>query len=577
MFRPKQKIFLFFTVFLFAVFLTGFFSGVVSAQAENLSFDVDSSYDLYGRKEIEATLVRTTENLYFYFEKSWWEKLSSQEQNDIRINLFNLGEEFKNRIYPTLTLTFGSEPKPGIDNDERITILFHQMRSEAAGYFNSADQYSIYQYSKSNEKDMLYLNTKFIGDSLIKANLAHEFVHLITFNQKEKLRRVTEETWLNESRAEYAITLLGYDDGYEGSNLEKRVKSFLKNPNDSLTEWTGKADDYGVIELFIQYLVDHYGKKILVDSLKSDRVGIESINYALKNNQFQEDFSQIFTNWTVAVLLNDCSLGNKYCYLNPYLKNLKIPPLITYLPYAESVLTANYSAKNWSGNWHKIIGGKGNLIFKFEGNQKVNFKVPYIICDYQNICSVKLLALDASQKGTINLDEFNAKYNSLSIIPSIQTKLAGFNGAEEESFFTLTLSISSSEEGKEEEALKQQLLARIAELNEEILRLKSLLSSMGKNGGESEIYSCQMIKNDLYFGMTNSDEVRCLQEFLKKEGSIIYPEGLITGNFLSLTQSAVIRFQEKYSAEILVPLGLEKGTGFFGSLSRNVANKLLGS
>jgi len=572
MFKLKQKIFLLFISSLFALFLSGFFSGIVLAQTENRSFNTNSSYDFYGRKEIEATLIRTTDNLYFYFEKSWWEKLSSQEQNNIKISLFDLGEEFKNKIYPTLTSNFGFEPKPGIDNDEKITVLFHQMRNEAAGYFNSADQYSVYQYSKSNERDMLYLNVKFINDNSIKANLAHEFVHLITFNQKEKLRGVNEEVWLNEARAEYAITLLGYNDKYEGSNLEKRVKNFLRNSNDSLTEWTGKTDDYGVINLFIHYLADHYGKKILIDSLKSNKVGIESINYALRYNQFQEDFSQIFTNWTIAVFLNDCSLGNKYCYLNPNLKNIKIPPFITYLPYAEGSLKANYSTKNWSGNWHKITTGKGNLIFKFEGDQQSNFKVPYIICDHQSICSIKFLILDENQKGTIDLEEFNVKYVSLSIIPSVQAKITGFNGEEEAFFFSLSLSISPSEINKED-ALKQQLLARIKELNEEILRLRALLATMGRG----EVFLCQEIKNDLYFGINNSDEVRCLQEFLKKEGPIIYPEGLITGNFLSLTQLAVIRFQEKYAAEILVPLGLEKGTGFFGSLSRKVANRLLGS
>ena len=55
--------------------------------------------------------------------------------------------------------------------------------------------------------------------------------------------------------------------------------------------------------------------------------------------------------------------------------------------------------------------------------------------------------------------------------------------------------------------------------------------------------------------MSNNLEVRCFQEFLKDQGQEIYPEGLITGNFLSLTQSAVIRFQEKYASEILAPLG----------------------
>ena len=76
--------------------------------------------------------------------------------------------------------------------------------------------------------------------------------------------------------------------------------------------------------------------------------------------------------------------------------------------------------------------------------------------------------------------------------------------------------------------------------------------------------------------MKGNNEVKCLQQFLKDQGAEIYPEGIISGNFLTLTQAAVIRFQEKYASEILIPLGLERGTGFVGSSTRNKINNLLG-
>ena len=75
--------------------------------------------------------------------------------------------------------------------------------------------------------------------------------------------------------------------------------------------------------------------------------------------------------------------------------------------------------------------------------------------------------------------------------------------------------------------------------------------------------------------MTQNTEVSCLQQFLKDQGSEIYPEGLVTGNFLSLTQAAVIRFQEKYASEILKPLGFEEGTGYFGPATRAIVNQKL--
>ncbi len=65
-----------------------------------------------------------------------------------------------------------------------------------------------------------------------------------------------------------------------------------------------------------------------------------------------------------------------------------------------------------------------------------------------------------------------------------------------------------------------------------------------------------------------------MQEFLASQKDI-YPEGLITGFFGTLTQKAVIRFQEKYSSEILIPLGLTSGTGFVGPSTRAKINQII--
>jgi len=40
-------------------------------------------------------------------------------------------------------------------------------------------------------------------------------------------------------------------------------------------------------------------------------------------------------------------------------------------------------------------------------------------------------------------------------------------------------------------------------------------------------------------------EVSCLQDFLKKQGPDIYPEGLVTGNFLGINQSRGDSFSGK--------------------------------
>lgn len=83
---------------------------------------------------------------------------------------------------------------------------------------------------------------------------------------------------------------------------------------------------------------------------------------------------------------------------------------------------------------------------------------------------------------------------------------------------------------------------------------------------------------DLYFGLYDS-EVRFLQIMLNKLGFLISENGLgssgqETNYFGPKTKDALSRFQEAYKDQILTPLGLNHGTGFFGEKTRTVINNL---
>ena len=553
-------------LFLAIIALISLVPGGIAQAANNsyVDFNVDKNYDATARSKIEAALIKTTPSLYFYIEKSWWDGQVPAKKDEIYGYLDSLSNEFTNKIYPVLTSVYGAEWRPGVDGDPKITIFFHAMRENFGGYFRSADEYITLQVPDSNEREMLYLPIAKIDSPQLKMLLAHEFVHLIIFNQKNKMQSVQEEVWLNEARADYAPTILGYDNYYEGSNLQKRVRDFINSPSDSLTEWQESKYDYAVINVFFHYLVDHYGINMLSDSLKSKLTGIESINEVLLKNGYKEDFSDIFTNWTLAVIVNDCSLDLKYCYLSENLKNLRINSTLNFLPLSgDSSLSVSNITKNWSGNWQKIIGGTGDLKLEFSNLAGLNFKVPYIVFDKDNKYSIHFLKLDKNKKGEINIKDFGTQYNSLIIIPSLQEKTAGFNGSELAYPYTFKVSITGSLP-EDDPVLIQKLLEQIDSLKKQIAALQA---------GAPQA-ACAPLTTNLYAGASGND-VRCLQQFLKMQGIDIYPEGLVTGVFGALTKVAVARFQEKYRNEILAPIGLSRGTGFVGYLTRQKINQLL--
>ncbi|PIX88073.1 MAG: hypothetical protein COZ30_01930, partial [Candidatus Nealsonbacteria bacterium CG_4_10_14_3_um_filter_36_16] len=208
------------------------------------------------------------------------------------------------------------------------------------------------------------------------------------------------------------------------------------------------------------------------------------------------------------------------------------------------------------------------LKVEFAGFPEVKFKVPYLLQDQKGNISINFLELNDSQKGEIYIPDFGENNLSLILIPSIQFKISDFSDREPFYTFSWKISVVKSEE-KETELIKE-LLAQIDFLQKEIAKVQAQINAILSK----KIGMCTF-SSDLYFGMMGNPDVRCLQEFLESQGSEIYPEGLVTGNFLSLTKAAVIRFQEKYATEILVPLGLEKGTGYFGPMTRAVANQKL--
>lgn len=410
---------------------------------QSQSFYISPKYDSQSRSIVQATLRQVSDHAYFYVEDGYWNGLDQGSRDQAMSKINSMSREFDGRIYPLETQFFGSEPNPGIDKDPRVTILLAQLKETAGGYFDTSNEFSIKDVQGSNEREMLYINAQSLSASSQKANifLAHEFQHLISFNQKE-LRGVTEDVWLNELRSEYAPTLLGYNDNFFGSNLERRSQNFQRNPSDSLTEWNNETADYGQIDVFGEYIAEHWSPKIIADSTKTKSAGIQSINDVLAKNGFKERFIDVFRDWAEANILNDPSGDPKLGYTGG-LANMHInaTKVISYLDDISMVAVSD-NIKDWQAKWYDVSsfapGQSGFLKLDFTSSSLPSFSVVYITFKSDGTKTISVFN-PTDGKNTLYIDGIGKDVTRVIFIPIKGDKITGFMANEPATNLTFTI------------------------------------------------------------------------------------------------------------------------------------------
>ncbi len=565
------------------------FFAAADVAGEKRIFNVYSDFDAGARSQVAASLVHLGGKIYFYADDSWWETLNETEKNKKIAILKNIDAEFSNNIFPKLTQTFGFTSNSG-----SLTVLFHKMIEDQRGYIRTGDNYSKDRVPSSNEREMIYLNQENLELSLPSAALAHEYMHWITFNQKNLLRNVNDDVWSDEMRAVYSSTFLGYDVPFEGSVLEGELYVFNNDSSESLMEWQNHLAQYAIAHLLAQYIVDHYGINVLADSMKTEKTGIASIDYGLMKNGFNVAFTQVFRDWLIALAVNDCSLGAKYCYQHQDLQKFHIEPRVSY--FSGTSQTMPFTTSYFTPGWQKIVASEKNMRLEFASDPAAKFIVPYLACDPANVCVAGELPMAADGSASLDLPKLGGQYASLTLMPFASGKTSGFRTQDGKGVNISSLSYSvktsiptsagadnraesepeSEPESEFQDAKIQAMLAQIQQLKDEIIKIQKILAQkIGSAPAPASKYSCAAITENLYFGCDNYAQVACLQEFLKAQGEAIYPQGLVTRRFSLDTKAAVIRFQEKYAAEILWPLKLKSGTGYVGAATRAKINQLM--
>ena len=400
----------------------------LKAFAASQVFYIDSSYDISGRALVGVVLKTASSKAHFYVEESYLNSLTTREVGLFDGALQNLSSEFNETIYPRMTSVYGSA---GL---EKVTVLATPMKEGYRGYFRE-------------ENEMIYLNARDITSSLAPAFLAHEFQHLINFNLKGGM----EERWLNEALSEYAPTLCGYNDEYQGSYLSERVRDFIQSPYDPLGEWKESPADYASVNLFIHYLVGRFGEDLITKIITNNKVGIASIEQAVADLGYSLSFENIFADWTVANYLNDAELSESALTYNPNCcgeltyDKFHISSQVTYGIYPASETGSSFTVKDWAGSWYKFIPtgrlgpGRGDVMsieFNTE-NLSSNFKARVIISDFEGNNEIRNFYIKGG-KGKFYVPYFGWKKAQVIFIPFNSFKKSSFSAFDPQASFSFT-------------------------------------------------------------------------------------------------------------------------------------------
>ena len=244
-----------------------------------------------------ATLTYIGEYSYIYLEDDANFTINEEQILDLRLS-------FDQLIYPEMTRIFGnvSGILGDIDDDPRITIFIGDFVPQVIGFYAPINEYTYDRDLRSlsdgysNQREMLFLNSRPIDTGLFASVIAHEFQHLIHYNHDP-----TEHFWVNEGLSEMSAFRLGLREVPDSA-----TNAFIKNPDEDLLFWNyygNPSADYGGASLFFQYLHAKYGDDFISKLVDTSSDGVEGVEHAIYYaTQDHISFQELALEWIASLL-----------------------------------------------------------------------------------------------------------------------------------------------------------------------------------------------------------------------------------------------------------------------------------
>ncbi|MBX6363671.1 MAG: IPT/TIG domain-containing protein [Gemmatimonadetes bacterium] len=268
---------------------------------------------------------------------------------------------FDDPIYDTDVAVFGTPSD--IDGNGKVVILFTPVVNQltprgsssfVAGFFFGCDLVSPRSCSGSNQGEVFYAlvpdPTGRFGLTQSKTRvlqtvppvLAHEFMHMIHFNQRVLLRGGGDEAlWLSEALAHTAEDTVG------GVFLQRRDSAnaalfkfpdfrlgyaYLENPSATTlvaADGNGSLEERGAGWLFVKYLIGRFGGDVPGRLVRTTRAGTDNVTAVTGT-----PWPVLFQDWAVALWADDAPelastpLDRRYTFPNLDLRRVLGQPAL---------------------------------------------------------------------------------------------------------------------------------------------------------------------------------------------------------------------------------------------------------